>query len=131
MKRVSGFSLIELMVAVVIMGIISAIAYPSYVDYIAESTRSDGLAAAMRVANLQEQFYLDNRQYTSDMTLLNLGADPFVTEQGDYKVDTTVAADGSMTVVATALGKQASRDSQCKTMKVTSEGVKSPTECWK
>lgn len=131
MEKTSGFSLVELMVSVAIIGIISAVAYPSYVDYIAESTRSDGLGAVMRVANLQEQFYLDNRQYTADMTQLNLGADPFVTEQGDYSVDTTVAADGSMTVIASALGTQATRDSECNVMKLTSEGVKSPAECWK
>ncbi len=132
MKKKSGFSLIELMITVVIVGILSAIAYPSYVNYVAQSTRSDGLAAIMRVANLQEQFYLDNRQYTADMTALNLGADPFVTEQGDYSVDTTVGSDGdTMTVVATALGSQATRDSGCGVIRLTSEGVKSPSECWK
>ncbi|CAM3233374.1 type IV pilin protein [Shewanella violacea] len=129
MKIVKGFSLIELMIVVAIMGILAAVVYPSYTDYVAKGARADGLASLLRVANLQEQFYLDNRQYTSDMTLLGLGADPFVTSNGLYSVDSTGAT--GFIAVATALGVQASRDSACITMQVNDIGEKTPAECWK
>jgi len=125
-----GFTLIEVMIAVVIVGILAAIAYPSYIDYIIKSGRSEGVAAVMNVANLQEQYYLDNRSYTTDMTKLGLVADPFITEHGYYSVAS--AGTGSFTITATAKGNQASRDSTCATITMTSAGVKGPSaECWK
>lgn len=84
-NRLQGFTLIEVMIAVVIVGILASIAYPSYIDYVVKSGRSEGVAAVMKVANLQEQYYLDNRAYATDMTKLGLAASPFVTEHGRYR----------------------------------------------
>jgi type IV pilus assembly protein PilE len=129
MSNSKGFTLIELMITVAIIGILAAIAYPSYIDYITKSGRSEGVAAVMKVANLQEQYYLDNRAYTTDLTKLGLDS-PFVTEHGHYSVAS--AGTNSFTITATAKGAQASRDSTCKTITMTSAGVKGPsTECWK
>lgn len=129
-NSLQGFTLIEVMIAVVIVGILAAIAYPSYIDYIIKSGRSEGVAAVMNVANLQEQYYLDNRAYTTDMTKLGLPANPFVTEHGYYSVAS--AGTSSFTITATAKGNQASRDSTCATITMTSAGVKGPSaECWK
>ncbi len=125
----NGFTLIELMIGVAVIGILAAIAYPSYIDYIARSARSDGIAAVMRIANLQEQFYLDNRVYAEDMSELIPGTDPFITEQGFYSIDSSGTT--SFTIVATAQGIQASRDSVCATIQLTAIGAKTPLECWK
>ena len=127
---VKGFTLIEVMIAVVIVGILASIAYPSYVQYVTKSARSEGVAAVMRVANLQEQYYLDNRSYTADMTKLGLSASPFITEHGHYSV--AAAGTTTTTVTATAIGIQASRDTTCGTITLTDAGVKGPSEeCWK
>ncbi|WP_110456545.1 type IV pilin protein [Shewanella algidipiscicola] len=129
MQKVNGFTLIELMITVAIVGILASIAYPSYIDYITKSGRSEGVAAVMRVANLQEQYYLDNRAYATDMAKLGL-ANPFVTEHGHYSVASVGTS--NFTITATAQGSQASRDSTCKTITMTSAGVKGPSkECWK
>lgn len=131
MKLYKGFTLIEVMVTVVIIGILSSIAYPSYIQYVTKSARTEGVAAVMKVANLQEQYYLDNRVYTEDMEDLGLSANPYITEHGHY----SVASDGttSMTITATAQGTQASRESStCQTITLTDAGVKGPSEeCWK
>ncbi|QYK07098.1 type IV pilin protein [Shewanella zhangzhouensis] len=125
-----GFTLIELMITVAIVAILAAIAYPSYVNYVTKSGRSEGVAAVMRVANLQEQYYIDNKAYATDMTKLGLGANPFLTEHGHYSVAS--AGTGSYTITATAKGSQASRDSTCGTITLTSAGVTGPSaECWK
>lgn len=131
MKKAAGFTLIEVMITVVILGILAAIAYPSYTQYIAKSTRSEAHAALMRLANLQEQYYLDNRTYATDMTKLGLNANPFITENGHYSIASS--GTGSFTLTATAQGVQASRDSKCKTLTLTDAGVKGGTsaECWK
>ena len=63
MKRTKGFTLIELMIVVAIIGILSAIAIPAYTDYI---TRSKIPEATSNLADLRvkmEQFFLDNRTY--------------------------------------------------------------------
>lgn len=128
MQNIKGFTLIELMVTVAIIGILAAIAYPSYIDYVTKSGRSEGVAAVMRVANLQEQYYMDNRKYTEDMTDLGLKS-PFITEHSHYSV--TSAGTTSFTITAEAIGTQASRDSTCGTITMTDIGVKGPSECWK
>jgi type IV pilus assembly protein PilE len=127
--KYKGFTLIEVMIVVVIIGILAAIAYPSYTRYVAQSTRAEGLSALMRLANLQEQYYLDNRKYTTDLSEL-IGADPYITEHGNYSV--TSSGTSSFTLKAVAQGMQASRDSSCTPLTITDTGAKGPSaECWK
>ena len=81
-KKYVGFTLIEVMIVVAIIGILAAVAYPSYVDHLARSNRAEGQRELLRIANLQEQYFVESRVYTNDLTNLNLGASPFVTEHG-------------------------------------------------
>lgn len=129
MKNKTGFTLIEVMITVIIIGILASIAYPSYVDYVAKGARADGLAGLLAVANRQEQYYLDNRAYATDMTKLGLNADPWVVDNTFYAIDATITA-GVLTITATAKGAQATRDSGCASITLTDSGVKSPEECW-
>jgi type IV pilus assembly protein PilE len=125
-----GFTLVEVMITVAIIGILSTVAYPSYIDFVVRSNRAEGLRELVRIANLQEQHYVDNRSYTEVMTDLGLNADPFVTENGHYSIDATVVND-TFSLVATAQGTQASKDSACGTIAVTDTGQKTPaSNCW-
>src|SRR3989304_10051200 len=67
MKRVTlyGFTLIELMIVVVIVGILAAIAYPSYNRYSTQTRRSDGKIALTQAASLQEKFFSDCNWYAT------------------------------------------------------------------
>jgi len=65
--RISGFTLIEVMIVVVIMSILAAIAYPSYTKYVTQSRRSDAHIALTRVAALQEKFYSDCGWYAKTL----------------------------------------------------------------
>ena len=128
MKKLSGFTLIELMIVVVIIGILASIAYPSYVDYITRSNRSEAYAALMKVANLQEQYYLDNRSYTVDLSDLGLAGASITTDNGLYEISSSGTS--SFTVSAKALGSQATRDTGCGTISLTDTGAKTPEACW-
>jgi len=131
-KTSLGVTLIELLVTIAIIGILASVAFPSFTDYVVRSNRTEGQRELMRIANLQEQYYADRRNYTSVLTQLGLDASPFVTEKGHYRISAIVSnANGTFTLTATALGTQATRDGACSPMTVTETGAKTPSSsCW-
>jgi type IV pilus assembly protein PilE len=68
MSSVRGFTLIEVMIVVVIVAILAAVGYPSYREHIARGQRSEGQQVLTEIAQRQEQFLLDRRQYGTAMT---------------------------------------------------------------
>lgn len=76
-KQQTGMTLIEILIVVAILGIISAIAIPSYQNYLQRAKRADAIDALMRAANRQEKWFLQNNSYSDD-------ADPF---NGDDGID--------------------------------------------
>ncbi|MBN0989048.1 type IV pilin protein [Amphritea pacifica] len=126
MRKMSGFTLIELMIAVAILGILLAIAYPSLMSQVRESRRSDGYAALMSAAAMEERFFTVNNQYTSDEN--NLGGN--VSEEGFYSIDAVASGGGStFTITAVGLGSQAN-DTGCTTLVLSHTGEKTPADCW-
>jgi type IV pilus assembly protein PilE len=76
MRKISkalGFTLIELMIVVAVIGVLAAVAYPSYKDSVRKSRRVDAQSALTDAAQRLEAFYARNAQYTVDMT--DLGYD--------------------------------------------------------
>jgi type IV pilus assembly protein PilE len=67
MRRISGMTLIELMMVLAIIAIIIAVALPSYQRYQVRGIRSQGQQFLMDLAQAQEQFFLDQRQYATDL----------------------------------------------------------------
>jgi len=131
MKNNNGFSLIELMIVVAIIGILSAIAIPSYKEYMTESRRSDAKVGLSKIADKQERYYLQNNTYTTDLAAIATNA---TSDGGFYIFDVVSANVSGFEVTATAIGDQAS-DTDCKTLSLTSTGLKSatgddPTSCW-
>lgn len=65
-QKSQGFSLIELMIVVVIVGILASIAYPSYLNQVTQSRRTDAQAVLMEAAQFMERFYTENNRYDQD-----------------------------------------------------------------
>lgn len=65
MRNTRGFTLIELMIVVAIIGVLAAIAYPSYQDSIAKSRRADAQASLLELAQFMERHYTTNSRYTT------------------------------------------------------------------
>jgi len=76
MKNARGFSLIELMIAVAIAGVLVAIAYPSYTNSLIKGSRAAAKSYLLEVAQKQQQFLLDNRAYGTDAEVKALLAEP-------------------------------------------------------
>lgn len=72
MKKSKGFTLIELMITVAIIGILAAIAYPSYQNSIIKGNRANAKAYLMEVAQRQQQYLLDNRAYAATPAALGV-----------------------------------------------------------
>ena len=69
--RSRGYTLIELMIVVTVLGILTALAVPSYLNYVTESARSDAMIGLTTMAARQELFFSNNGQYA--LTVAELG----------------------------------------------------------
>ena len=67
-SRIMGFTLIEVMIVVALIGILAAIAYPSYLDSVRKARRADAQQGLMEAAHKLENFYARNATYTVDLT---------------------------------------------------------------
>ena len=83
--RQSGVTLIELLIAIVLLSIIATSAYPSYTQYVVRAKRTAGKSVLLQVADRQQQYFMDNKRYANALTTLGFQEDPFmVTDDGDY-----------------------------------------------
>lgn len=139
MRAQQGFTLIELMITVAIIGILAAIAYPSYTQYVVKSNRAAAQGFMMTVASKQEQYMLDARTYAADMATLGFPASSIPTEVSknyNITVDDITATPPSYTVTARPTDSQATRDTQCATLTLDQAGTKGKSgtgtlaDCW-
>lgn len=131
----AGMTLIELLVAMVILGILTAVALPQYSSYVMKSRRADAKTALLDLASRQERFFAINNAYTTSAANLGYGAAatfPINVTSGSATYYTLVAPTvtaGSSTVLPTFVatvtpaGTQ-QKDTQCYTFQVNSAGVK-------
>lgn len=133
-KRNSGFTLVELMIAVAIIGILASIVYPAYQQYIRQTYRTDAYASLGRMAELQEQFYNINKTYAVQADIAQVGG--AATQEGYYTLTIPVATASGYTLVATAVpGTPVATDTEgavsCSVLTFTSAQQMLPKECWR
>ena len=103
-RQDSGFTLIELMIVVAIIGILAAVAMPSYNDYITRSKITEAVGALSDARVRMEQYFQDNRFYNTDGTAA-AGCAPTVTVANTTNFTfSCVAANPGQSYVWTATG---------------------------
>lgn len=129
--RWRGYTLIELMIAVAVIAVIVAVAYPAYTDFILRSRRSEATEALQNAATLEEKYYNHNKQYSDSLAALPM---PATTENDYYHLSISAGATvaglvQSYTLSASAKGSQAA-DTACAVIKLDSNVTKTPSGCW-
>jgi type IV pilus assembly protein PilE len=143
--RSRGFTLIELMITVSIVGILAVVAYPAYQDSVRKGKRAEGRTALLDFLQQQERFLSQTGTYSDPVITTGATGVPFKTFSGDnaahpaYKLGTE-ACPGSPTPslreCVRVLAEPQFTDAEGGTLRITSTGTRDctgskPTLCWR
>lgn len=139
MKKHKGFTLIELMIVVAIIGIIAGIAYPSYMESVRKSNRADAKAALNDVSQRLQRCYTAYSSYVNVNcavgTTLTTGGGSIPSGENMYAVTGALTAT-TFTLTATPVGGGVQAgDAKCTTLTLNQAGVRNATgsdagNCW-
>ena len=135
MTRMKGFTLIELMIVIAIIGFLSAIALPSYQNYVTQARRGEAVSLLLEMMQQQERFFIEQFTYTLDLSQLGYTVtDPSlgsVASENDFYLATAAVCAGEtirscVELTATPQGLQ----NGDVTITLDSRGNRAPEAVW-
>lgn len=146
MQHQKGVTLIELIVVMIIVGILAAVAIPTYRNYVIRSQRSDAKDALLALATAQEKYYLQCNTYATGIAVApdcaggNLqGAAASQNGWYDLAIDAANATSYTLSAAAAAGGNQF-QDEACRTFRINERGIRTAAnsgaadntaDCWR
>lgn len=134
MHEVIGFSLMELMIALVIISILIAMSLPVYSNYLVTARRFEAETGLIQLASALEKYNLLNNTY-ENATLEKLHISEIIANN-QYQLQITSATSDNFSITAIPLDHQAEKDASCASLLLDSTGKKQITgtgkisECW-
>ena len=134
MHKQRGFTLIELMIVVAIIGILATIAYPSYLAFVEKSRRGDAIASLADIRIAQEKWRANNTTYAASSALPGFDSS---SKDGYYSMNILITASTAayeFKATATPTGAQSS-DTTCGTFAINANGIDgtgsyASNDCW-
>ncbi|SDK46037.1 type IV pilin protein [Billgrantia gudaonensis] len=127
-RRSTGFTLIELLITVAIIGILAAIAYPSYTGYVEKSRRAEAQSFLLNIAGALERCYTNDYSYSGCGPADDAESD--ANTESDYYSFTVSANGGAFTVTASPTGSQAGDACGDLSVDETGETSAGASGCW-
>ena len=125
-----GFTLIELVIVMALLGILLAIAVPTYREHMRKAARADAQSFLTDVASRQQQYLVDKRRYATSVAALSMAPSSHI--QGKFEdpiaVDAPDVVPPTFRITARAIGDQAY--DKCPTLTLDSAGNRGPAGCW-
>ena len=132
-KKPGGFTLIELMIVVAIVGILSAIAYPSYQEHVRKSQRADAQAVLLEAAQFMERYYTVNNTYVgADIVAAGLNTSPKGAAHANHGID--FVANSVTATGYTLQAAPANADPRCGNLTINQAGTRGSADndyCWR
>lgn len=147
--RQAGFSLIELMIVVVIVGILASIAYPNYTEHVRQTRRVDAQGALMSLSAAMERYFTENITYVgaagTDASPASTGAPRIHPSQTPidgtakyYNLTIAAATATSYSLRATPISTSAQANDKCAILTLDSTGARGAVtsgdsaiaDCW-
>lgn len=139
--KISGFTLLELMVTVMIIGVLVGIAYPSYINSVTRTKRKTAEACLSSYATYMERFYTTNMRYDRDVSGAAITwpvLDCATTQNSgkEYVFSLGAASGTTYSIQAAPQGAQSTRDAQCGTLTLDQSGTRTvsgtagTSQCW-
>jgi type IV pilus assembly protein PilE len=143
-KQSAGFTLIELMIVVIIVGVLLAVALPAYQNSVLKSNRSAARGVLMTVLSREEQYFINNKIYTVNLSSIGLPASYYIDNQAEQVASGDSIYKIELINLSTFTGVQAIpqniqlKDANCSTLTLSRTGAKTasgkfssdPSQCW-
>ena len=106
MKKAAGFTLVEIMIVMVLIGVLAAIALPSYQQSVVNSRRADAMAVLQGLSQAMERYYTETGTYTGASTALYSSKSPFEGAAVYYNLTISELNSGDYILLATPANGQ-------------------------